>query len=69
MKAIKEGSKRYIIDEKRDLMIYKKVKQLEKIKLNKPNKELLNLIKTQLENNWRKYLINYLNKLLKKYCK
>lgn len=63
IKIIKEGNKKYIIDEKRDLEIYKKIKKLEKKKLNKQNKGILKLIKTQLEEDWRKYLIQELNKL------
>ena len=66
IKIIKEGNKKYIIDEKRDLIIYKKIKKLEKKKLNMQEKEKLKLIKTQLEGDWRKYLIQELNKLEKK---
>lgn len=62
-KIIKEGNKRYIIDEKRDMIIYQKIKKLEKKKLSKEKKEMLKLIKTQLEGDWRKYLIQELNKL------
>jgi len=69
IKLIKERNKKYIIDEKRDLIIYNKTKILEKKKLNKKDMETLRLIKTQLEGDWRKYLIIYLNKLQAKYQK
>jgi len=67
MKIIKEGTKKYIIDEKRDLIIYKKIKLLEKKKINEQDKKLVKLMKTQLEGDWRKYLLVELNKLSKKY--
>ena len=69
IKLIKERNKKYIIDEKRDLIIYNKTKILEKKKLNKKDMDTLRLIKTQLEGDWRKYLIIYLNKLQAKYQK
>ena len=52
-----------------DYEILKKVKQLEKLKLNKEDKILVWLIKTQLEFEWRNYLIHALNQILKKYRK
>ncbi len=64
--VLKEGNKRYLIDNYTDKKIYDIVKKLENKKLNKKDKELLKLIKTQLEKDWRKYLINELNKLDKK---
>ncbi len=66
-KIITEGRKKYIINERRDLDIYNKVKKLEKKKLTKEDKHLVNLIKAQLESYWRKYLLLSLSKLLKKY--
>lgn len=63
----KLDGKRYEFDEERDWIIFDKVKLLEKMKLNKEDKQTLKLIKSQLENNWRKYLIMHLNKLIKKY--
>ena len=65
--VIKDGKKNYIIDEKRDLAILKKSNILLNKKLNSSDKIIVKLIKTQLESNWRKYLIIYLNKLYKKY--
>ena len=59
--------KKYLLPEKRDLVILRKVKLLEKKKLKKKDQEILRLIKTQLEKNWRKPLIIYLNRLMEKY--
>ncbi len=66
-KIIKQGSKEYIIDNERDLMIFNSVKDLEKKKLSNSDKKIVKLIKTQLEDDWRKYLVNELKKLLIKY--
>jgi hypothetical protein len=59
--------KKYPLPEKRDIIILKKVKLLEKMELNKTDRDILRLIKTQLEDDWRKPLIVCLNKLLRKY--
>jgi len=67
MRFIKEKNKKYVIDERRDLIIFNKIKKIEKMKLINEDKEVISLIKTQLQKDWRKYLINYLNKLEKKY--
>jgi len=40
-----------------------------KLKLPKPDKDLVLLIKTQLEKDWRKHLLNKLNKILDKHQK
>lgn len=63
---ISENGREYLIDEPRDKEILEKVKQLEQKKLNKSDKELVALIKTQIEDDWRKYLIEKLNLLLGK---
>jgi len=65
-KIIKEGNKKYVIDEKMDLVIFNKIKELEKLKLNKKDREMVRLIKTQLEKDWRKYLVQYLNEIRNK---
>jgi len=65
MKTIMEKSKKYIIDEKRDEEILMKVRKLEKVKLSKANKDSIKLIKTQLEKDWRKYLLQKLNSMIK----
>jgi len=59
--------KKYVLKDKKDLVILGKVKLLEMKKLENKDKEILKLIKNQLEKDWRKPLIVYLNKLIKKY--
>ena len=61
----KAEKKKYVLKDKKDLVILAKVKELEKRKLNKKDKEVVKLIKTQLKDDWRTPLIKYLNKLLK----
>ena len=58
---------KYILKTKRDLDILNLCNKLLKIKLSKSDKDLVLLIKTQLEKDWRKYLIIKLNKLVQKY--
>ena len=62
----KAEKKRYVLKDKKDLIILQKIKELEKKKLNKEDKDIIKLIRTQLEKEWRNPLIKYLNKLLKK---
>lgn len=57
--------RKYVMPTERDYEILKKVKQLEKSKLTKEEKNIMWLIKTQLERDWRKHLLQALNKLLK----
>jgi hypothetical protein len=64
---ISEGDKKYVIDNQIDGDIFNRIKELENKKLNKNDKKVVVLIKTQLEGNWRKYLVEELNKLLIKY--
>jgi len=59
--------RKYLLPEKRDFEILSKCKELEKMKLSEGDKEQVEFIKTQLESDWRKYLLGELNKLLKKY--
>ena len=59
--------RKYVFDNKKDEMIFKKSKKLETKKLDKRDKEIIKLIITQLKKDWRTPLISYLNKLLKKY--
>ncbi len=58
---------KYVLEDPKDLVILEKIKSLEIKKLQKEDKVILKLIKTQLERNWREPLIVYLNKLIKKY--
>ena len=59
--------KKYVLGKKKDVVILEKIKLLEKMKLNNSDKIVLRLIKTQLEREWRRPLIIYLNKLINKY--
>lgn len=61
----KTEQRKYLMSTNEDYEILKKVKQLEKLKLTKDEKSLIWLIKTQLEFDWRKYLIQTLNQLVK----
>jgi len=61
--------KKYVLAVDADFEILSKCKQLEKIKLAGTDKLLVNLVKSQLELEWRVSLIEILNKLLKKYKK
>lgn len=61
--------KKYVLLTDTDFEILGKCKQLEKARLNKNDKFLVKIIKTQLEADWRKYLLNALNKLIRKYKK
>jgi len=55
---------KYVLKTRRDLEILKLCNKLLKIKLSKPDKDLILLIEAQLEKDWRKHLII---KLLNKY--
>ena len=57
----------YVLSTNGDFNILAKCKQLEKLKLTKEDKLLVKLIKTQLEDDWRKHLLKKLNQLLEKY--
>ena len=58
-----KDKKKYALPTKLDKEILLKIKNLEKKKLSKKNKEMLKLIKSQLEYDWRKPLIKELNKI------
>jgi hypothetical protein len=59
--------KQYILSTDSDLEILAKCKELEKLNLNIEDRRLVELIKAQLEGDWRKSLITSLNQLTKKY--
>jgi hypothetical protein len=63
----KTEQRKYVMSTNEDYEILKKIKQLEELKPTKEDKVLVWLVKTQLEFDWRKYLIQALNQLLKKY--
>ena len=59
--------KRYVLSQDKEIKILLKCKQLEKLKLTKQDKYLVKLIKTQLEDDWRKPLLKEVNKLVRRY--
>jgi len=59
--------KKYFMPSDRDYEILEKCKQLKKLKLSKEDKYLIKLILAQLYDDWRKPLIQELNRLFKKY--
>jgi hypothetical protein len=61
----KTEERKYIMSTGRDYLIFLKIKQLEKMKLTKGEKTQVNLIRTQLEYDWRRQLIRYLNRMIK----
>jgi hypothetical protein len=63
----KAEKRKYLLPKHADLEILTKCKQLKKKNLNKDEKLLVKLIKSQLEKDWRKPLILKLNQLLKKH--
>lgn len=67
MKITPYEKKNYVLADKEDLIILKKIKDLEKKKLSKEDKDLVKFIRTQLKKNWRLPIIRYLNRLLKRY--
>ena len=62
-KITKADKKKYALLTKLDIDILTKIKELEKKKLNKEDKRMLRLIKTQLEYDWRAPLVKELNKI------
>ncbi len=60
-RATKTESKKYVLSIDADFEI------LKKCKLSVPDKEVVKLIKSQLENDWRKRLIQKLDKLQEKH--
>ena len=59
--------KEYVLSTDSDFDILAKCKELEKKNLSTEHREIIKLIKTQLEDDWRKPLTDYLNKLMKIY--
>ncbi|MBC8501133.1 MAG: hypothetical protein ISS25_03995 [Nanoarchaeota archaeon] len=68
-KITKKEKKKYVLSTDEDFEILAKCKQLEKLKLTKDDKSLVEFLKTQLEDDWRKPLLKKLNNLLRKYKK
>ena len=59
--------KNYILKDKEDLIILSKIRSLKNMNINNKDKEMIRLIKTQLKQNWRNPLINYLNNVIRRY--
>ena len=56
----------YVLKNKEDFAILEKIKILEKRGLNKQDRGVIKLIRTQLEKNWRGHLICCLDKMINK---
>lgn len=65
----KNDRKKYVLKEMIDEEILTKCKMLETMSLEKQDKSLVKLIKTQLEDDWRTPLLEEVELLLKKYFK
>lgn len=63
----KIDQRKYVLATDDDYIILGNCKTLEKLKLSEKDKELVKLIKSQLEDEWRKSLIKKLDKVLRKY--
>jgi len=59
--------KKYVLSTDADFEILARCKKLEELDLAKEEKALIKLIKTQLEDDWRKPLVDKLNQLLERY--
>ena len=66
-KIKKAEQKKYVLSLDEDYHILGKIKILLQQKLTKEDKEIVTLLRTQLEHDWRKPLLTYLNKTIKKY--
>ena len=69
IKINEKDKKRYVLAEERDYIILGKIYQLEKCKLSLAEKKIINLVRTQLERDWRKSLIEFLDGMANKYKK
>lgn len=69
MKLTPYEKRNYVLNDKEDFIILKKIKEAEKYRLSANDKEIIKLIRAQLKKNWRLPLIYYLNKLIVKYKK
>ncbi len=61
--------KKFVLSTDADFEILGKCKQLQKCRLKTSDKKTVKLIKSQLEDDWRKPLIQALNRMLTKYQK
>lgn len=65
--ASNEELQKYVLSTAADYEILSKIHQLEKQNLSSGDKELVQLIKTQLELDWRSPIVAKLDELLQKY--
>lgn len=63
----KQDRKKYVLKDSRDWEILKKCRFLQKKKLKKADAALVKFILSQLEDDWRKPLLVFTNKLVRKY--
>lgn len=69
MKITTYEKRNYVFPDKRDFIILRKIKLIERKELNVKDKEIVKLIRTQFKRNWRLPLIKFLDKLMSKYKK
>jgi len=62
-----QDKKRYVLADKKDFEILEKIYKLESKSLSPEDEKLVKLARTQLERNWRTPLLEFLEKLFKKY--
>ena len=65
----KSEKKKYLLSLDADFQILAMCKQLERLRLTRPDNQLLKITKSQLEHEWRKSLLRTLHLLIKKYKK
>ena len=66
-KVTKADSKKYLLSVDRDFKILSICKALEKMKIRKGDAELIKLIKSQLEEDWRSPLLKKLKEIKRRY--
>lgn len=62
-----EDEEKYLLSKEEDYKILAKARELESKQLTNEDKEIVRLVLTQLEEEWREPLLDKLNELLKKY--
>lgn len=59
--------KKYVLSEKEDFIILNLIHSLERQKLSSADRALVEIMKAQLEHDWRRSILNKLKNLLRKY--
>lgn len=67
MRIRPEDKKIYVLNDALDLVILEKIYDVEKCDLSAADRQIVNLIRTQLKREWRKPLVKFLDKLIVKY--